>query len=370
MPQALTPGERVVAALLRPSLNPAAPPPGDWTALITAAHEHGVLPLLAARAARHGPNAGFAAAMRPAVAANTALELVRHREGRRLFSAFARAGVAPLLLKGTHLAYSLYDAPELRPRIDTDLLVRDDEFDALRGALSAAGYAAVPHVTGDVAFGQFQYSRTDESGARHTIDLHRRIANPLAFAGRLTYEELAADADALPALAPNARGPAPWRALILACVHRTAHHGTSSRLIWLYDIHLLAGRLSDPEWDGIVAAAARKGLAPVIAAGLTDAADAFATALPPDLIERLRAHYASADADVVAFLERPPSLLRVAASDWRRLRSWRDRVRFLREHLFPSPSYIRHRYGIRSTVALPFLYAHRIVFGLVAMLKA
>ena len=364
MPQALTDDTRAVAALLRAPGDLLTPAPGEWRMLVDAAQAEGVLPLLASRAASRRWHPGFAAALRPGAAANAALELVRHREGRRLFSAFAAAGVAPILLKGGHLAYSVYDSPELRPRADTDLLVRDDEFGPVRRALGAAGYAPVPHVTGEVAFGQFQYSRTDGSGARHTIDLHRRIANPLAFAARLTYEELCDEAVALPALAPNARGPALWRALILACVHRTAHHGTSSRLIWLYDIHLLAARLKDRQWDCVVDAAAAKGLAPVVAAGLTDTVDAFGTILPPDLIARLTGHGAAADPDVIAFLDRPPTLLRVAASDWRRLRSWRARARFLREHLFPAPSYIRHRYGVRSAAALPFLYAHRIVFGL------
>lgn len=366
----MTADARALAALLRSSGAHAAPPAAEWAPLLAAAHEQGVLPLLAALAARTRWDAGFAAAMRPAVAASAALQLVHHRESCRLFSVFARAGVAPLLLKGAHLAYAVYDAPELRPRVDTDLLVRDDEFESVSRALSSAGYAPVPHVTGDVAFGQYQYSRTDESGARHTIDLHRRIANPQAFAARLTYEELSDDAIALPALAPNARGPALWRALILACLHRTAHHGTSSRLIWLYDIHLISSQLDGSQWDVVVDAAASKGIAPVVAAGLTDAAAAFGTALPSDLIDRLRAHAASADPDVVAFLERPPSLLRVAASDWRRLRGWRDRARFLREHLFPAPAYIRHRYGVRANAALPFLYAHRIVAGLYRGLRA
>lgn len=362
MPQAITPDVRALAALLRPSPT-AAPPRGEWEPLIAAAGEHGVLPLLAARAAGHGWDSGFVAALRPAVAANAVLALVRDREGRRLFAAFERARVAPLVLKGAHLAYSVYARPELRPRLDTDLLVNDGEFDRVCRVLAAAGYSAVPHVTGEVAFGQFQYSRTDETGARHTIDLHRRIANPQAFAARLTCEELNEDALALPALAPNARGPALWRALILACVHRTAHHGTSRRLIWLYDIHLIAAQLTGADWDRLVDAAVRKGLTPVVAAGLSDTSDALGTTLPPDVVSRLRAHDASADADVVAFVERPPSLLRVAASDWRRLRSWRDRARFLREHFFPPPSYIRHRYGVQATAALPLFYAHRIVSG-------
>ena len=37
---------------------------------------------------------------------------------------------------------------------------------------------------------------------------------------------------------------APVNALVLACIHRLAHHQGRDRLVWLYDIHLLAGRLA------------------------------------------------------------------------------------------------------------------------------
>ena len=364
MPQALThDAPAFLAAALRPCAVVPEPPRAEWTSVLAAAEEHGILSLLAGSPARAQWDPDLVSLMRPAVAAHAAIAFVHERETRRVLSACASEGVSPLLFKGAHLAYAVYASPDLRPRLDTDVLIRDVEDEPLRRALSSLGYRPVPHVTGDVAFGQFQYGRTDASGARHTIDVHRRIANPKAFADRLTYAELADGAVNLPALGSNAWGPAPWLALIVACLHRTAHHGTCSRMIWLYDIHLLSGRLNDPDWDRIVDAAARKGLAPVVAAGLSDAAAAFGTPLPSDLLPRLHAHDAGTDRDVLVFLEGRPSMLRVAASDWRRIHSWRDRVRFLREHLFPAPSYMRHRYGVTSNAFLPFLYAHRIVSG-------
>ena len=39
-------------------------------------------------------------------------------------------------------------------------------------------------------------------------------------------------------------------ALFVACVHRVAHHDDAIDLLWLWDIHLLASRLSaDPEFS-------------------------------------------------------------------------------------------------------------------------
>jgi len=59
-------------------------------------------------------------------------------------------------------------------------------------------------------------------------------------------------------------------------------------------------------------------------------------------------------------LEQKPVLV----SDWRHLRGWGVRARFLREHLLPSPSYMRSRYPGSSAGLLPFLYVHRALAGL------
>jgi hypothetical protein len=227
----------------------------------------------------------------------------------------------------------------------------------------------VPHVTGEVAFSQFSYRHVDAHGTSHTLDVHWRIAIPKAFADRLGYEELRRDAVSVAALGPHAFAPSPPLALLIACLHRTAHHGTSDRLVWLYDIHLLATVLSAAEWGVVASRAADTGLAPVVAAGLEDASARLGTSVPPAVLARLREAGATPDPDVVMFLAGEPPRIQIAVSDWRRIHGVRNRVRFVREHLFPSPAYMRHRYGLASAAVLPFLYAHRALTGAVKWLK-
>jgi hypothetical protein len=203
----------------------------------------------------------------------------------------------------------------------------------------------------------------DESSARHTIDLHWRIANPRAFADRFSYDDLACGAVRIARLGGNAIAPDAPHALLLACLHRTAHHHSSRRLLWLYDIHLLALALAEGEWQQAVDRAVARGLAPVVALALSDTREALGTVMPRRCLESLHVHARDADADVLAYLQGDMSQLAAAASDWRRLAGVRDRTRFLREHLFPPADYIRHRYGVTSRLALPFLYTHRIVTG-------
>jgi hypothetical protein len=340
-----------------------APPKSEWAALIESADREGVLPLLfdAAVAARW--DAGLVAAMRPLVAAETALAMVREVELRRLLTGLAAHSLTPILFKGAHLAFTTYPSPDRRPRVDTDLLIRDADREAVRECLDALGYEPGANVSGEVAFAQFPYWRIDASGARHTIDVHWRIANPKAFADRLTYDDLMRDAVTMPRLGSNAIAPSPVLALLVACLHRTAHHGTSMRLLWLYDIHLLTACLAASDWDEIVAVAADRGLSATLAAGLDAACRMLGTAVPSDALDQLRLDAADTDDDVRTFLESHPAKIQVAFSDWKRLEGWQARACFLREHLFPSPFYMRQHYNTSSSVALPLLYAHRIVAG-------
>ena len=177
------------------------------------------------------------------------------------------------------------------------------------------------------------------------------------------------DAVPVPRLGPHAFAPSPPLALVVACLHRTAHHGTTTRLLWLYDIHLLAAQLSAGDWDVVVGRAQSCGLTPVVAAGLEHAAARLNTPVPSSVLDRLYTGAAATDPDVLVFLHGVPPQMQVAISDWRRISGLRARMRFLQEHLFPPASYIRHRYGISSRFALPFLYAHRAVTGVVKWMK-
>jgi hypothetical protein len=345
------------------------PPREEWRALLEAADHHGVLPLLADAASNARWDRELLAEMRPAIAAETALAMLRQVELRRVLAALAAAGVQPLVIKGAHLAFTCYRSPDRRPRVDTDLLIRERDRTVLRKCLGALGYEPVPHVTGEVAFSQFSYRHVDAHGTSHTLDVHWRIAIPKAFADRLGYDELRRGAVAVTALGPHAFAPSPPLALLIACLHRTAHHGTSDRLVWLYDIHLLATVLSAAEWDVAASRAAETGLAPVVAAGLEHAAAQLGTVVPGAVGERLRAATAHPDPDVVMFLAGEPPRIQIAASDWRRIHGVRNRLRFVREHLLPSPAYMRHRYGVSSPAALPFLYAHRALTGAVKWMK-
>src|SRR4051812_12973674 len=89
--------------------------PEEPSAYVDALEEHAVAPLAYARLPHP--------ALRDIALHAAAAEVLRLEDLRVLLVAFARHGIPLLILKGTALAYDVYDEPELRPRADTDLLI-------------------------------------------------------------------------------------------------------------------------------------------------------------------------------------------------------------------------------------------------------
>lgn len=339
----------VLCALLRGSPDSAAHVPRGE--IVAAAREHRVHLLLAGRL----PGPDLTADLRDAAA----LDVAREVELRRVIGALASAGVRAVLIKGAALAQTHYPRPELRPRMDTDLMIPVEARERTARVLASLGYARPTETDGDLCVSQIHFERADAASVRHPLDVHWRISNVLAFADILSYDDLARDAVALPRLGAHALGPSTAHSLLLACLHRVAHHRDSPHLLWLYDIHLLANALDDRGRERLIAIAESRRVRAVCAASLQRAADAFG-GRAGDLATRL-APPAGTTEPTAAFLGDRLRQVDVLTADIRALDGWSKRWQLVREHVFPAREYMFARYGTRRP--LPWLYLQRIVLG-------
>jgi hypothetical protein len=291
--------------------------------------------------------------------AAAAVEAAREAELRGVVDALADAGTRPVLIKGGVLAYTHYRRPELRPRDDTDLMVAPNHRHAVARVLIARGYQRPAEVDGELTTAQFHFDKRDRSGILHALDVHWRISNVRVFADVLSYDELARDAVPIPALGPRAKGAAPMHALLLACVHRVAHHADSDYLVWLYDIHLLARECNRAAF---IELAAERRMRAVCARSLQLAAEAFG-GIDPAWIAALLDSGQQAE-PAAAFLGGKLRQIDILRADLAATRGWQRRVQLLQEHLFPKPAFMYERYATRRPLALPFLYLHRLFSGL------
>lgn len=351
--------------LARTILDGADAPRAAWrtTAFWDAARDGGVLPLACDRVARAGW-IGVDPALRRQVQGEAAAEAARAAlaaaDLRRVLEALHARSVAAVIMKGAGLAHWLYPRPDLRPCIDADLLIPAGAIEAAHAALRSLDAEYLPHVTGAYVMSQFHYVTTDSVGTRHAYDVHWRVVNRLAFAGAISFEEAAAEADPIAPLGPFARTLSPVHALLLACVHQAAHHAGHTRLIWLFDIHLLAQALDERHQEAFAAIVGSRGLAGVARAALGGAEAVFGGDACRRLAVRLRADAAIDNGLASACLRTGRTRVGDAFNDVRALADWRARARLLGELVCPPRAYMRNVYAPGSHAPLVALYLGRL----------
>ena len=234
--------------------------------------------------------------------------------------------------------------------------------DAVRRIVLDLGYEPCPAIPGELVTAQATFEKRHGGRLVHTVDVHWKIFNALPFADVLTYDELAGRAVAVPSLDPSARGLSSVDALVLAAVHRIAHHFDSDHLIWLYDIDLIARSLTHDEWREFAALVRARKVAAVCQRSLQRAVDRFGTNVPAWVWTDLVSGDAAEGERTARYLARRTHL-GVVLDDLRTLSGWRDRWRLVREHAFPPAAYMRSVYAPSSAAPLPLLYARRLLRG-------
>jgi hypothetical protein len=350
-----------VIAMVRGGADRGAAGPGglDAAVLCDLAERQGVLPLLADRLrAEGGLPADAMAVVRARASRSAGADLIREVELRGLVAALAAAGVPPLLIKGAHLAYACYPRPDLRPRADTDLLIPPAQRDEADEVFTRLGYTPVPQMSGDLIMYQAPYALRRHGAIVHLVDLHWRVSNAQRFGSVLAWDELRQEAEPLPALGAGALGLGRVHALLLACVHRVAHHRDAPRLIWSYDIHLLATALDPASWERLAHLSRTRGVAAACLRGLDVASEAFGTPVP-DAVRAELAEAAALEGGLPAYAAPGRRHIARVWSDIRAMRSWTGAARLARQHLLPPARYMREIYAPDSTVPLPALYMQR-----------
>ncbi len=331
----------------------------DGKAFLEAVMLHGMAPLLFERAsAKQVPwPEAVMIPLRSAAIHAAAIEPLRQRDLCSVLHEFRRASIEVLILKGSALAYQIYSSPEQRPRADTDLLIRRTDVESARVLLESSGYAGRVLSGDPLANRQQAFSRSDPFGFEHVYDLHWDIANTPVVRDVLGFEELRERSVTVPSLDEGARAPSFPDALLLACIHRAAHHHDSERLVWLYDIHLLHGLLSEEERLEFRRQATVRGVSAICARSLLLAEEWFAAETSASLV-RWSADAAQAGEASARFLDHERRQAGVLAEDLRAL-GWSQRLRRLRDLALPPAAFMRAQHPSVPLVALPVLYLLR-----------
>lgn len=348
----------------------------QWQEWLRAAHSHGLLPLLSYWL----PPAGLGAKLplfvqthlQQAYTVAMTEATCRWFELKKLVGALGEAGVRPLVLKGTALAEICYPRPELRPSSDIDLLVRPEEYQVARQALMAQGYRLT---SGDrseqMAWNNqevFVFGNGDET-RQYAVELHWSLSPYTRVRQNLPVNLLFEQAIVLNGGGGEEAGGiqalCPADALAYAALHLIYKHylydPASVRLIWLYDVDLLARQIQgEAGWHAVLASSQRLEARLALLDTLSLAQAWFGSPIP------------AAVADLNHY---PPSALERQLHDFplsdpsRRFKlhslrlsglSGREKLRYISDRLFPDRRDLVGSYPQLGSVPLPLAYLARL----------
>ena len=274
-----------------------------------------------------------------------------------------------LILKGSALAYSLYNQPYHRVRGDTDILIRPHDKNAVDALLAENGYQKYNAVSGKLISHQDTYLIT-ENDISHYYDIHWKISNRNAFAGLFEFDELHRSREKMTMLGESAYRLSNIDAILHAIVHYYGHFPDDrERLIWIYDLHLLCSQIKSSEWKTFLQKSAAKKLDPLVTQALLLCQKTFKTQLPAQVLQQL---------------EQSPVKLskieqqRLSASHWSRIAqfksdwavlSFKQRCLLIKEYMLPPSDFILKQNQSNNKLLLPYFYCKRLLLGGIKVIK-
>ncbi len=246
----------VLALLKNDPVRPPRAPMAQWGELLHILKSHWIIPLLYWQAGRlpdeFHPPAPVMDQMRDVFQWSRGRCFRMEKQLREITTAFKAEGVRILVLKGPAYGRTVYPDPALRPGSDLDLLVLPEEFLKSREIMEGIGYRC-----GLRSFEVFRDFRCEEN---FTSCANPKEMLPICFHWALhlfpdknagnNVEKLLRTAIEVEVGDLRFLIADPVDALIHAAAHMLIHHNRDIRLIWIYDIAMLAQNLKGPgDWE-------------------------------------------------------------------------------------------------------------------------
>ncbi len=332
-------------------------------------HSHGLQPLIFHLCSNGSAwdtwPASVRESLKKAAFHRAASELTVESKTRDLLTKLQASGICPIVLKGTAIAYTHYGEKSTRTRGDIDLLFHRRDIGKAFGILETLGYV---YVYRQGFLGQELGFADTAPGAKNLpLDIHWRSSSYVLLGHVLEYEEILRQAVNIPSLAPLPCAMSPVHALLHACIHWTKHvaSGDSIRLLWIYDIYLLASNLNEEEKQQFVHYAIRKKITMICRAALLQVNQK----IPCDNLAALAN-------ELEAVQQREPSARMLeknaagfAVSDLLTLNTSTSLLPSIQDILLPPGAYVLRFYGRKNPLWLPLLYPHRLGAGLLEYVR-
>jgi len=268
-----------------------------------------------------------------------AVEMARAVEIEQFLKILHSSNIDFLVFKGTALAYFLYRNAWQRPRSDTDILIDRDDLNEVLELFSELGYEQSVSISGKYVSYQTTVTKKVSHQFTHRIDIHWKINNRQILSNCYNLDELLENSMSCSILNHEMFIPSNIDSLILACIHRVGHHSDKERIIWIYDIHLLAESLSHEQWAMLIAKARNKNISRIIFDGISTSNALLDTKLDTGIYQALKKSLKTKESSAI-FLDRDLGETQIFWKDLMFLPKWSQRLTLIKEHLIPDRKYL------------------------------
>jgi hypothetical protein len=280
---------------------------------------------------------------------------------------FNQAGIPVVALKGICFLLTIYPDIGLRPMVDMDLLMPVSKLtEAVQIAKSLGYVEAIPEASPgleDLLNHALCLIKTVSPFT--TLEIHHGLVADRSFTFAVPVDWFWSQTEAMDGLAPKLRINnllmlSPIAQVLYASAHAMLQHGGSNTsLRWLYDldrlIRLYAGRM---DWDLLLSQARIFEWGSAVFAALSQTVAYFDTPVPRKILDDLSKH-SDRNTKLVATLQDQPASHTL--EEYQKLKSlnWSGRFKLTLALVAPSPAYMRWRYNLKTSGALPAWYLYR-----------
>lgn len=281
----------------------------------------------------------------------------------------SQAGIGAVMLKGAALIESVYNNIGVRPMLDLDLLIREEQAPQVLQLLIDEGYCqdVEPHSGSALLFENEQL--LIKPGIEPVpLEIHWHLFDSPYYQQQLDLDWFWEQTTPLKSADKTVLLFTPEAQLLHLFGHLALHHAAKPAILWLIDLaEVLTSYQEQIDWDLVLQKAVEYQLVRSLQWG-TDQLAAFflRSPIPSDIVEKIRALPVDPSETLVFSWHNQPdrSVADFVWSDVALLPGWRQKTRFLFVKLFPSPAYMRSRYEIPSPYQVPLYYLWHWLIGL------
>ncbi len=287
-------------------------------------------------------------------------------ELERILAALSAAQIPAVVLKGAALLGLIYENIGLRPMGDLDILVHRQHLAKAREQLRELHYLPeAPEISPGIQ-NHIDHTEAWRGGPRQRVglEIHWQLIAGAADIRHVPAEQFWRNVDTLiPTVSAWSGEPvcvlAPTYQILYLCAHlKLRHGGDQERLIWYYDLYqYIRANQQRINWDELTKLARRLRWSRVLWRALNGVEARFGLTLPQDFRDAV-IRDCEAPGSV---MERPSAAPTRFLQTWQKLGrlNWSSRLWLIGGLLFPSPAYLRWRYGGQSRRFWPMYYLYR-----------